>query len=34
MRAARLFLVPVLAALSLEAQEPTLSGTWNPGQGR
>ena len=29
MRAARLFLVPVLAALSLTAQEPSLSGTWN-----
>ncbi|GLH67415.1 hypothetical protein [Geothrix edaphica] len=28
MRAARLFLVPVLAALSLAAQEPSLSGTW------
>ena len=29
MRAARLFLVPVLAVLSLTAQEPSLSGTWN-----
>jgi hypothetical protein len=29
MRAARLFLVPVVAALSLHAQEPMLSGTWN-----
>ncbi len=28
MRAARLFLVPVLAVLSLAAQEPSLSGTW------
>ena len=28
MRAARLFLVPVLATLSLAAQEPSLSGTW------
>jgi hypothetical protein len=28
MRAARLFLFPVLAALSLAAQEPSLSGTW------
>lgn len=28
MRTARLFLVPVLAVLSLAAQEPTLSGTW------
>jgi hypothetical protein len=28
MRAARLFLVPVLAALSLAAQESALSGTW------
>ena len=28
MRAARLFLVPVVAALSLVAQEPSLSGTW------
>ncbi len=29
MRPARLFLVPVLAVLSLSAQEPTLSGAWN-----
>jgi hypothetical protein len=29
MRLARLFLVPVLAALSLAAQESSLSGTWN-----
>ena len=28
MRAARLFLVPVLAVFSLAAQEPSLSGTW------
>ena len=28
MRAARLFVVPVLAVLSLAAQEPSLSGTW------
>jgi len=28
MRMARLFVVPVLAALSLAAQEPSLSGTW------
>ena len=28
MRSARLFVVPVLAALSLAAQEPSLSGTW------
>ncbi|WP_243287218.1 hypothetical protein [Geothrix terrae] len=28
MRAAQLFLVPVLAALSLAAQEPSLSGAW------
>ncbi|MFN7959035.1 MAG: hypothetical protein U0P46_12035 [Holophagaceae bacterium] len=28
MRSARLFLVPVLATLSLAAQEPSLSGTW------
>jgi hypothetical protein len=28
MRAARLFLVPILATLSLAAQEPSLSGTW------
>jgi hypothetical protein len=28
MRMARLFVVPVLAALSLSAQEPSLSGTW------
>ena len=28
MRTARLFLIPVLAALSLSAQEATLSGTW------
>jgi hypothetical protein len=28
MRAARLFLVPVLTVLSLAAQEPSLSGTW------
>lgn len=29
MRLSRLFLVPVLACLSLAAQEPTLAGTWN-----
>jgi hypothetical protein len=29
MRAARLFLVPVLAVLALAAQESSLSGTWN-----
>ncbi len=29
MRLSRLFLVPVLAALSLSAQESALSGTWN-----
>jgi len=29
MRAARLFLVPVLATLSLAAQDPSLSGTWS-----
>jgi hypothetical protein len=29
MRPTRLFFVPVLAALSLAAQEPSLSGTWN-----
>jgi hypothetical protein len=28
MRATRLFLVPVIAVLSLAAQEPSLSGTW------
>lgn len=29
MRLPRLFLVPVLACLTLAAQEPTLAGTWN-----
>lgn len=29
MRLSRLFVVPVLAALSLAAQEPSLAGTWN-----
>lgn len=29
MRAARLFLVPVLAVVALSAQEPSLTGTWN-----
>ncbi len=29
MRLAQLFLAPVLAVLSLSAQEPSLSGTWN-----
>ncbi len=29
MRSAKLFLVPTIAVLSLAAQEPSLSGTWN-----